>query len=105
MGSGFGRPYPQLHSAKQGVDRYLVAGTCIGLEIATGEVYAPYRAGGCGAGILGLTHYTRSRNLFARKARSYQVRWPWLEDCGAGLSTVQSIFVWLIEFICGGLSH
>ncbi|MBA2926084.1 nucleotidyltransferase family protein [Pseudomonas sp. P7] len=77
-GQRFGRPYPQLHSAKQGVDRYLVAGTCIGLEIATGEVYAPYGLADVEQGILRINPLHPEPELFARKARSYQVRWPWL---------------------------
>ena len=77
-GQRFGRPYPQLHSAKQGVDRYLVAGTCIGLEIATGEVYAPYGLADVEQGILRINPLHPEPELFARKARSYHVRWPWL---------------------------
>ncbi|VVP16057.1 hypothetical protein PS900_03600 [Pseudomonas fluorescens] len=37
----FGGTYPWLESTRDGIDRYLVAGTCIGLDVATGEVYAP----------------------------------------------------------------
>ncbi|WP_428552698.1 nucleotidyltransferase family protein [Pseudomonas edaphica] len=74
----FGRPYPQLHSAKQGVDRYLVAGTCIGLEIDTGEVYAPYGLADVEQGVLRINPLHREPELFAAKARSYQARWPWL---------------------------
>ena len=32
-GQRFGAAYPQLHSTKDGVDRYLIAGTCIGLAL------------------------------------------------------------------------
>jgi len=77
-GQRFGRPYPQLHTAKQGVDRYLVAGTCIGLEIASGEVYAPYGLADVEQGILRINPVHAEPELFARKARSYQARWPWL---------------------------
>ncbi|MBE8592696.1 nucleotidyltransferase family protein [Pseudomonas sp. MAFF 301449] len=77
-GQRFGRPYPQLHSAKQGVDRYLVAGTCIGLEIATGEVYAPYGLADVEQGLLRVNPLHPELELFAHKARSYQARWPWL---------------------------
>ncbi|NWA84284.1 nucleotidyltransferase family protein [Pseudomonas sp. D2002] len=77
-GERFGRPYPQLHTAKQGVDRYLVAGTCIGLEIATGEVYAPYGLADVEQGVLRINPYHPEPELFAAKARSYQARWPWL---------------------------
>ncbi|MGR2709080.1 hypothetical protein B7453_20130 [Pseudomonas sp. IB20] len=78
-GERFGRPYPQLHTAKQGVDRYLVAGTCIGLEIETGEVYAPYGLEDVAQGVLRINPHHREPELFAAKARSYQARWPWLK--------------------------
>ncbi|KTC21961.1 hypothetical protein AO391_13015 [Pseudomonas marginalis ICMP 9505] len=74
----FGRPYAQLHSAKQGVDRYLVAGTCIGLEVATGEVYAPFGLDDVDQGLLRINPNHREPALFDQKARSYQTRWPWL---------------------------
>ncbi|WP_460135165.1 nucleotidyltransferase family protein [Pseudomonas sp. S1_E04] len=83
-GQRFGRPYPQLHSARQGVDRYLVAGTCIGLEIATGEVYAPYGLADVEQGLLRINPLHPEPQLFAQKARSYQERWPWLRIVAPG---------------------
>ena len=77
-GQRFGRPYPQLHSAKQGVDRYLVAGTCIGLEIETGEVYVPFGLEDVEQGVLRINPDHPEPELFGAKARSYQARWPWL---------------------------
>ncbi|KAA6169294.1 nucleotidyltransferase family protein [Pseudomonas marginalis] len=74
----FGMPYPQLHSAKAGVDRYLVAGTCIALAADTGEIYAPYGLADTEQGILRLNPITPQPGLFEHKARSYQARWPWL---------------------------
>ncbi|MGY2399664.1 nucleotidyltransferase family protein [Pseudomonas sp. SDO5271_S396] len=74
----FGRPYPQLHTAKQGIDRYLVAGTCIGLEIATGELYAPYGLADVEQGVLRINPLHPQPELFRQKARSYQARWPGL---------------------------
>nr|WP_314568175.1 nucleotidyltransferase family protein [uncultured Pseudomonas sp.] len=78
-GERFGRPYPQLHSARQGVDRYLVAGTCIGLDIATGEVYAPYGLDDVEHGVLRINPLHAEPALFMHKAKSYQARWPWLK--------------------------
>ncbi|WP_248749241.1 nucleotidyltransferase family protein [Pseudomonas sp. MWU15-20650] len=75
----FGRPYPQLHSARQGVDRYLVAGTCIALEIASGEVYAPYGLEDVEQGVLRINPLHAEPALFYPKAKSYQARWPWLK--------------------------
>ena len=80
----FGRPYPQLHTAKQGIDRYLVAGTCIGVEIATGEVYAPYGLEDVAQGVLRINPLHAEPELFAQKARSYQARWPWLKIVAPG---------------------
>lgn len=74
----FGSTYPQLHSAREGVDRYLVAGTCIALEVATGEVYAPYGLTDTAQGVLRLNPHTPQPQLFEQKARSYQARWSWL---------------------------
>lgn len=81
-GKRFGRPYPQLQSARDGVDRYLVAGTCIGLEIATGQVYAPYGLEDVELGILRINPLHPEQALFEQKARSYQARWPWLRIVG-----------------------
>ncbi|AQY67542.1 MULTISPECIES: nucleotidyltransferase family protein [Pseudomonas] len=77
-GQRFGRPYPQLHSARAGIDRYLVAGTCIGLDVATGEVYAPFGLTDMEQGLLRINPINPEPELFAQKARSYQARWPWL---------------------------
>ena len=74
----FGRPYPQLQSAKDAVDRYLIAGTCIGLDIATGELYAPYGLGDIANGVLRINRFNCQPDLFLQKANSYQARWPWL---------------------------
>lgn len=77
-GEHFGRPYPQLQSTRDGIDRYLIAGTCIGLELETGEVYAPYGLSDVEQGILRINPLNAERELFEHKARSYQARWPWL---------------------------
>jgi uncharacterized protein len=83
-GQRFGRPYPQLHTARQGIDRYLVAGTCIGLEVATGEVYAPYGLEDVEQGVLRINPLNPQPVLFEQKARSYQARWPWLRIVDPG---------------------
>ncbi|MEG1039992.1 MAG: nucleotidyltransferase family protein [Pseudomonas sp.] len=75
----FGRPYPQLLSARDGVDRYLIAGTCIGLDIASGEVYAPYGLEDIEHGLLRINLKNPQPDLFEQKAKSYQARWPWLK--------------------------
>ncbi|MGH8382241.1 nucleotidyltransferase family protein [Pseudomonas sp.] len=77
-GERFGRPYPQLLSAKDGVDRYLIAGTCIALDAKTGEVYAPYGLSDIEHGLLRINPKNAQADLFEQKAKSYQARWPWL---------------------------
>lgn len=74
----FGRAYPQLFSAREGIDRYLVAGTCVGLSAETGEVYAPYGLDDIGQGLLRINPKTPQPDLFDNKAKSYQERWSWL---------------------------
>jgi hypothetical protein len=74
----FGGEYPKLRSARDGVDRYLIAGTCMGLDVATGEVYAPNGLADTEHGLLRINPGNPRPDLFDQKARSYQARWPWL---------------------------
>ena len=74
----FGHPYPQLASARAGIDRYLVECTCVGIEVATGELYAPHGLQALAQGLLRVNPLTPQPQLFAAKAHSYVARWPWL---------------------------
>jgi hypothetical protein len=77
----FGAPYPALTSSRDGIDRYLIACTCVGIEVATGALYA---AGGLQEvydGILRINPVNRQTLAFRAKAASYQSRWPWLRIC------------------------
>jgi hypothetical protein len=76
----FGHPYPKLYSAKDGIDRFLVPATCVGLRPdKTGwELYVPNGLGLLYEGILTPNPLTDHRALFEEKARSYRARWPWL---------------------------
>lgn len=74
----FGRGYPQLQSVTDGVDRYLVTATCLGLEIATGRLYASHGLADLEAGLLRINPLNHQPDLFLQKARSYEERWPWL---------------------------
>jgi len=78
-GEHFGKPYPRLESTKDGVDRYLISGTCIGLDAKTGEVYAPYGLTDVEQGLLRINPHNYQPDLFDQKAKSYQARWPWLK--------------------------
>lgn len=74
--SYFGRPYEQLRSAKDGIDRFLIPATCVGVR--PGEIYAPNGLELIYDGLLTSNPKTPYRDLFERKAASYQARWPWL---------------------------
>ena len=75
-----------MESAKDGIDRYLIAGTCIGLDVATGEIYAPYGLTDIEQGLLRINPAYREPDLFEQKAKSYQARWPWLKVVETNLS-------------------
>lgn len=76
----FGEDYPQLRSARDGIQRYLISCTCtcIGIDAATGELYAPNGLDDLAAGILRMNPLTPKPALFREKAASYRARWPWL---------------------------
>ena len=73
----FGRAYPKLCSSKDGINRFLVPSTCVGVN--PHEVYAPYGLEQLYEGILSMNPLTPYRELFAAKAESYRQRWPWLK--------------------------
>lgn len=72
----FGHPSPPLRSSRDGIDRFLVTCTCVGVR--PGEVYAPYGLAALYAGELAMNPLTPHRALYDEKAASYQRRWPWL---------------------------
>lgn len=78
----FGSAYPQLRSATDGIDRYLVQCTCIGIEAATGRLYAPNGLEDMAEGILRPNPRNPSPALFRAKAEAYRARWPWLTIAG-----------------------
>ncbi|MEJ5057021.1 MULTISPECIES: nucleotidyltransferase family protein [unclassified Pseudomonas] len=77
-GQRFGGAYPQLQSTRDGIDRYLIAGTCMGLDVATGEVYVPNGLGDTEFGLLRINPKNPKPELFEQKAKSYRARWSWL---------------------------
>lgn len=72
----FGYPYAALSSAREGIDHFLIPGTCVGVNPA--EVYAPNGLELLYKGILTPNPLKPHKSLFAEKAASYQQRWPWL---------------------------
>lgn len=75
----FGGDYPQLASARDGIDRYLICCTCVGIEVLSGDLYAPYGLEELVQGVLRINPRNAKPDLFQQKARSYQARWPWLK--------------------------
>lgn len=75
----FGAPYPPLQSAQDGIDRYLVECTCVGIQVDTGQLYAPHGLADLQAGRLRINPKFAQPAMFAAKAASYRQRWPWLQ--------------------------
>ncbi len=73
----FGHPYAPLGSSREGIDRFLVPSTCVGVRPG-GEIYAPNGLAPLYAGELRMNPLSPHRDLFERKAESYRARWPWL---------------------------
>lgn len=74
----FGNDYPALHSAKEGIDRFLICSTCIGLHLDSGELYAPHGLDELEHGLLRINPNFPQPAQFRKKAQSYQARWDWL---------------------------
>jgi len=72
----FARPYPVLAAVENGIDRFLVLETCVGVR--PDQVYAPYGLQGLYAGTLTPNPLTPYPELFDRKVESYRQRWNWL---------------------------
>jgi hypothetical protein len=77
----FGYPYQKLASSTQGIDRFLVPSTCVGVRPVVGEdeVYAPNGLAILYAGVLTLNPLVPHVQLFRDKAQSYRSRWEWLQ--------------------------
>lgn len=72
----FGHACSPLGSSCEGIERFLVPGTCVGVR--PNELYAPYGLDLLYEGLLTMNPLSPHRDLFERKAASYQARWPWL---------------------------
>lgn len=77
----FGFDYPKLESVKDGIDKFLILETCIGIKSKVDGLclYAPHGIEGIYAGTLTPNPLTNHRTLFEQKANSYKMRWPWLQ--------------------------
>lgn len=77
----FGHEHPPLKSSCDGIDRFLVECTCVGIRCTAGQppvAYARYGLDDLHAGILKSNPLNGNGGRFAAKAASYQARWPWL---------------------------
>ena len=78
----FGESYPPLSSTKQGIERFLIRCTCVGMrQNGSGdyEIYAPFGLADTFAGQLRPNRTIGSTAAQQRKADSYIARWPWLQ--------------------------
>ncbi len=75
--SFFGHPYTALTSAEDGISKFLVRETCVGIR--PNEYCAPYGLEGLYAGTLTPNTLVPHQNLFEHKTASYQQRWQWLK--------------------------
>lgn len=76
----FGQPCPPLQTACEGVDRFLVGSTSVGLRREAGriQVHAPYGLDDMYRGILSPNPRVDHGPLYDHKVRDYQARWRWL---------------------------
>lgn len=77
----FGHPYPQLNNAREGIDRFLIPSTCVGVrrEGHDHQLHVPNGLGALYAGLLTPNPLTPHLALFREKAASYRRRWEWLQ--------------------------
>lgn len=74
----FGVAYPPLGKASDGIDRYLVSSTCLGLDVRSGELYSTHGLDDLSEGVLRSNPLNHQPEMFRRKAESYRARWEWL---------------------------
>lgn len=75
--SYFGHNYSELKSAQEGIDRFLIPSTCVGMSPQ--EIYVPNGFEILYQGVLAMNPLTPYQSLYEQKAQSYQQRWPWLQ--------------------------
>lgn len=74
----FGVPYAPLRKVTDGIDRYLVRSTCVGLDVRSGELYSTWGLEDLQHGVLRSNPLNDQPEMFRRKAESYRERWEWL---------------------------
>ncbi|GLO46531.1 MULTISPECIES: nucleotidyltransferase family protein [Pseudomonas] len=74
----FGGTYSPLRKVTDGIDRYLIRSTCLGVDVGTGELYSTHSLDDLQNDLLRMNELNPRPGLFREKAASYQARWPWL---------------------------
>ncbi len=77
FGAKFGYEIPPLRSAREGIDRFLFRGICVGID-ASGQVYAPFGFDDLLEGVLRPNPRNPRLEHMLAKAEDYRLRWPWL---------------------------
>lgn len=76
--SRFGTDYPSLHSSEDGIARFLVRGTCVGIQANARHLFAPFGISDLAEGLLRPNPNVKLVPRFWEKSHSYQSRWPHL---------------------------
>ena len=76
----FGSKVAPITSAQDGIGRFLIAGTCVGVALDDGALHAPYGLDDIAAGVLrpnpAMQNLPTFADMFKAKASAYQKRWP-----------------------------
>ena len=74
----FGHKITPFQTTRDGIDSFLIACTCVGINVDTKALYAPNGLGDLWDGILDINPINPKPDLFKAKASDYLSRWPWL---------------------------
>jgi len=74
----FGGAYSPLLKVTDGIDRYLIRSTCLGVDVCTGTLYSTHGLDDLQHDLLNMNELNPRPGLFREKAASYRERWPWL---------------------------
>jgi hypothetical protein len=77
----FGYPYQRLANSREGIDRFLIPATCVGVRPSANgwDIYAPNGLNLLYAGVLTPNPLVDHASLYRAKAASYKSRWSWLQ--------------------------
>ena len=78
----YGADYPPLRASRDGIDRFLVACTCLGIQPrgdGSIQLHAPFGTKDTELGLLRPNFRAYGLHRFREKAESYRARWPWLK--------------------------